>query len=51
MTTGIVGVFILMFRGMPIMIRGRFATTKNSHVKYETAERKNVLAFLRNNLT
>ncbi len=28
MTTGIVGVFILMFRGMPIMIRGRFATTK-----------------------
>ncbi len=28
MTVGIVGMFILMFRGMPIMIRGRFATTK-----------------------
>ena len=28
MTAGIVGVFVLMFRGMPIMIRGRFATTK-----------------------
>ncbi|MBF82770.1 MAG: hypothetical protein CL522_05180 [Actinobacteria bacterium] len=28
MTAGIVGIFILMFRGMPIMIRGRFATTK-----------------------
>ena len=28
MTAGIVGIFVLMFRGMPIMIRGRFATTK-----------------------
>ena len=30
MVVGIVGIFILMSRGMPIMIRGRFATTKIS---------------------
>ena len=30
MVVGIVGILILMFRGMPIMIRGRFATTKIS---------------------
>ena len=30
MVAGIAGILILMFRGMPIMIRGRFATTKIS---------------------
>ena len=28
MSVGIVGVLVLMARGMPIMIRGRFATTQ-----------------------
>ena len=28
MSVGIIGVLVLMARGMPIMIRGRFATTQ-----------------------